>query len=262
MISLVMFFPFLWMVLSALKTNQEIMQFPPSLLPTHPRWSNFSAAWRAAPFGRYLFNSVFTAVVIVALQIFNSALLGYALTHMRFWYKNAMQVLILASYMLPVAATYLPSYIILSKMHLLNSYAGIIISNSVSVFSIFLVRQTFLQIPREIVEAARLDGASHWRVLWRMLVPLSIPTFVVLALLTFISNYNNYLWPLLITNNPNLELVAQGLQSFFVQAGGYGTNWSLIMAASTFTILPLLILFSAMQKWIMKGVNAFDINIG
>lgn len=261
-VCLIMFFPFLWMLSSALKTNQQVLAFPPSLWPTHPQWQNFGAAWTAAPFGLYLFNSIFTAGAIVLLQVINSAMMAYALTHMRFFFKRGLLTLVLSTYMLPVAATYLPSFIILSRLQLLNSYAGLILSNSVSVFAIFLVRQAFLQIPREVIEAARMDGARHWRILWQILVPLCVPTFIVMALLSFISNYNNYLWPMLITNNPNLNLVAAGLQSFYVQAGSYGMEWALIMAGSTITIIPLFVLFLFGQKWIMRGVNALDVNIG
>lgn len=260
MISLTMVFPFLWMLISALKTNEEIFRFPPSFIPDHPHWNIFNEAWQSAPFWLYMFNSSFTAGAIVAIQILNSAMIGYALTHMRFSYKKPLLAFILISYMLPAAATYLPSYIILAKLGLMDSYSGLIISNAVSVFSIFLIRQAFMQLPYDVVEAAKIDGAGHWRILWTILVPLAKPTFVVMGLLTFISNYNNYLWPSLITRNPNLELVSQGLQSFFIQGGGYGMQWPLIMAASSFTIAPLLLLFVIGQKWILRGVTAFDVN--
>jgi multiple sugar transport system permease protein len=256
-------FPFVWMVLSSLKTKEEIWRFPPSLLPDTPVWSNFAEAWNAAPFGLYLFNSVFVASVIVVLQLVNSAMAGYALTHMKFPFRRALLGVILASYMLPVAATYLPGYIILSNLGLLDSYAGLIFSNSVSVFSIFLARQAFQQLPRELAEAAKIDGAPHWRILWTILVPLTRSSFVIMGLLTFIAQYNNYFWPMLITKSPELQLVSAGLRSFFIEGGAYGMKWPLVMAGSTFTILPLLALFVLAQRWIMKGVsNAFGVNKG
>jgi len=222
-----------------------------------------SAWWNAAPFGLYLFNSVFVASVIVILQIVNSAMFGYALTHIKFGYRNFFIGIILVSYMLPVTATYLPSYVILANLGLIDTYAGLIISNSVSIFSIFLVRQAFIQLPHELVEAAKIDGAAHWRILWTILVPLAKSTFIVLAILTFISNYNNYFWPMLITKSPELSLVSAGLRSFFIEGGAYGMKWPLIMAGSTFTILPLLLLFVVAQKWIIKGVsNAYYVNKG
>lgn len=256
-------FPFFWMVSGSLKTREEIWRFPPALLPESPVWSNFVEAWNAAPFGLYLFNSVFVASVIVVMQLVNSAMAGYALTHMKFTFRGVLLGIILASYMLPVAATYLPGYVILSNLGLLDSYAGLILSNSVSVFSIFLARQAFLQLPHELVEAAKIDGAPHWRILWTILVPLSRSAFIVMGLLTFIAQYNNYFWPMLITKSPELQLVSAGLRSFFIEGGAYGMRWPLVMAGCTFTILPLLALFVLTQRWIMKGVsNAFGVNKG
>ncbi|MNP37269.1 L-arabinose transport system permease protein AraQ [compost metagenome] len=174
---------------------------------------------------------------------------------MRFALARPLLAIILVSYMLPVAATYLPSYIILSYLGLIDTYGGLIISNSVSVFSIFMIYQAFRQIPKEVVEAAKIDGAPHRRILWAMVMPLAAPYFVVMGLITFIEMYNNYLWPSLITRNPDLSLVSAGLRSFFIEGGAYGMNWAQVMAASSFTILPLLILFIFTQKYIMSGAN-------
>lgn len=248
-------FPFYWLVMSALKTNDEIWQFPPSLWPEDPLFSNFAEAWLAAPFARYLLNSVFVASSIVVLQVINSAMMAYALAHMKFRLKGVFTAMVLVCYMIPSTAVYLPGYIILGKLHLLDSYAGLIISNSVSVFSIFLIRQAFLQVNHELVEAGQIDGASSMRILWTILVPLTRSSFAVLALITFIDHYNNYFWPMLITQNPDLQLVSAGLRSFFVEGGAYGLKWPLIMAASAFTIAPLLVLFGFTQNIIIRSVN-------
>ncbi|WP_274361727.1 carbohydrate ABC transporter permease [Paenibacillus thermotolerans] len=262
-LSLIVAFPFFWMLTSSLKTNEEIWRFPPLLWPDNPMWGNFAEAWNAAPFALYLFNSVFVALVIMIIQIVNSSMMAYALTHMKFLFRNSLMVAILVTYMLPAAATYLPGYIILSELQLLDTYAGLIISNSVSVFSIFLTRQAFMQLPKEMVEAAKIDGASHWRILTGILIPLSKSTFVVMSILTFISQYNNYFWPMLITKSPELSLISVGLRSFFIEGGAYGLKWPLIMASSSFTIVPLIVLFIIAQKWIIGGVNnAFGVNKG
>lgn len=253
--AILMAFPFYWLVISALKTNDEIWQFPPTLWPASPLWGNFAEAWQAAPFARYLFNSVFVAGTIVVLQIINSAMMGYALTHMAFRLKKAMTSMVLICYMIPATAVYLPGYVILGKLQLLDTYAGLIFSNCVSVFSIFLIRQAFLQVNHELVEAGQMDGASHMRILWTILVPLTRSSFAVLALITFIDQYNNYFWPMLITRNPDLQLVSAGLRSFFVEGGAYGLKWPLIMAASALTIAPLLVLFALTQKLIIRSVN-------
>ncbi|MCI3923022.1 carbohydrate ABC transporter permease [Paenibacillus sp. TRM 82003] len=256
-------FPFFWMVTSSLKTNDEIWSVPPVLWPAEPLWANFVEAWTAAPFGLYLWNSVFVATVIVIIQTVNSAMMAYALTHMRFPLRGPVFAIVLVSYMLPVSSTYLPSYVILANLGLIDTYGGLIVSNAVSVFAIFFARQAFLQLPKEIVEAAKIDGAPHWRILWTMLFPLARSSFVVLGLITFIGMYNNYFWPSLITKDPDLRLVSAGLRSFFVEGGAYGMKWPLVMAGSTFTIVPLLALFVLSQRLLMRGVHpAFGVNKG
>ncbi|CAH0122404.1 L-arabinose transport system permease protein AraQ [Paenibacillus sp. CECT 9249] len=262
-ICVMMAFPFFWMFSSSLKTNDEIWSVPPVLWPAEAKWTNFAEAWQAAPFGLYLFNSIFVAVAIVIIQLINSSMISYALTHMRFALSRVIMAMIMVTYMLPVSATYLSSYVILARLGLLDSYTGLIVSNAISIFGIFLLRQAFLQVPKELVEAAKIDGSGHWRILWTIMIPLSRSTLVVMTLLSFIGQYNNYLWPMLITKSPRLHLVSAGLRSFFVEGGAYGMKWPLIMAASTLTILPLVILFLVAQKWIIKGVsNAHSVNKG
>lgn len=253
--SLVMAFPFYWMITNALKSNDEIWQTPPTLWAEAPKWGQFAEAWAAAPFERYMFNSIFVAVSIILLQVMNSGMMAYALTHMKFRLKGIFTGLVLVGYMIPSTAVYLPGYILLGQLGLLDSYAGLILSNCVSVFSIFLIRQAFLQVSHEMVEAGQIDGASHFRILWTILLPLTRSSFAVLGLITFIDQYNNYFWPMLITKSQDLQLVSAGLRSFFVEGGAYGLKWPLIMAASAFTIAPLLVLFALTQKTIMQSFN-------
>lgn len=253
--SFLMAFPFLWMAVSAIKTKDEIWKFPPTLWPDIPQWQNFLDAWQAAPFGLYLFNSAFTALIIVLIQIVNSAMMSYAFTQIKFKGNHLLFALVIGTYMLPAAATYVPSYIILSKLQMLNSYQGLILSNAVSVFGIFLVRQAFLQVPKEVIEAAKMDGAGHWRILWQILFPLSKASFITFALISFVQMYNNYLWPSLIIKDEKYSLITMGLRQFFITEGAYGMQWPLIMAASTFAVLPLLILFIIAQRWFVKGIS-------
>ncbi|MDQ0723603.1 multiple sugar transport system permease protein [Paenibacillus sp. W4I10] len=248
-------FPFYWMVISGFKTNDEIWQFPPTFWPETFLWSNYVDAWNAAPFARYILNSTGVALAICLFQIVNSSMMAYALTHMKFRLKGVLTSLILVGYMIPSTAVYLPSYLVLSELNLLDSYTGLIVSNCVSVFSIFLIRQAFMQVSHELVEAGQLDGASHFRILWTIITPLVRSSFAVMVLITFIEQYNNYFWPMLITKDPDLQLVSAGLRSFFVEGGAYGLAWPQIMAASAFTIAPLFILFLFTQKTIMQSVN-------
>lgn len=250
-----MAFPFLWMLSSAFKTKDEIWRFPPTLLPDAILWSNFAEAYQGAPFGQYIFNSLFTALSIVFIQIINSAMIAYALTQLKFKGRNMLFLVIMGTNMLPAAATYVPSYIILARMGLLNSYTGLIISNCVYMFGIFLIRQSFMQVNKSLVEAAWAEGASHWYTLWRILVPITKSSFVTAGLLSFVANYNNYMWPSLITTRPQYYLISQGLRLYFIEGGNYGIKWPQVMAASTFTVLPLLILFFLCQRWFIRGIS-------
>lgn len=254
-VSLVMFFPFLWMVTNSIKTTEEIWSFPPTWWSENPQWHNFIDAWNAAPFGLYMLNSTYTAVVIVVIQVLNSAMIAYAFTQFRFRGRNLLFGIILVSYMVPVAATYVPSYVLISKMGLIDTHTAVIISNASTVFGIFLFRQAFLQIPKELIEAAKVDGASHFRILWSVIYPLTKPTFITLGLISFIGMYNNYLWPSLILNTEEKLLITKGLRQFFIQEGAYGIEWPLIMAASTFTVVPLLIIFAFVQKWFVRAIS-------
>ncbi|MGN1390227.1 MAG: carbohydrate ABC transporter permease [Bulleidia sp.] len=247
-------FPFVWMVLSALKTKEEIMSTS-QLLPSVPQWQNFISVLTESPIPKYMFSSMWVALLIVALQIISGAMLAYAMVFMKFKGRNALFALVMATYMLPPAATYIPGYIILSRMHLLSTFTGIIISSTISLFGIFLLRQNFMQIPKGLVEAARMDGANHWRILWEQVCPMTKSSFVTFGLMSFISAYSNYMWPSLITNDPDHYLISQGLRSFFIEGGAYGTNWSLVMAASAVVIIPLLILFAFTQKWFINGIG-------
>ncbi|MDO4546759.1 MAG: carbohydrate ABC transporter permease [Clostridia bacterium] len=249
-----MAFPFLWMMSSALKTKDEVMNSF-SLIPNEFLWGNFAEAFTGAPFAQYILNSGFTAICIVAIQIFNSALIAYALTQLEFRGRGALFAVIMATNMLPAAATYVPAYIILARMGLLNSYTGLIISNCVYMFGIFLIRQAFLQINRSLVEAAWAEGSSHWHTLWRVMVPIAKSSFVTLGLLSFVANYNNYMWPSLITTRPQYYLISQGLRLYFIEGGSYGIKWPQIMAAATFTVLPLMLLFFITQHWFIQGIS-------
>lgn len=247
-------FPFVWMVLSALKTKAEVMDVS-KFLPSDPQWGNFVSVITESPMLRYIGNSLYVSVAVVAFQIISSAMLAYALVFMEFRGRKALFALIMGTYMLPAAATYIPGYIILAKTGLLDSYTGLIISDAVNIFGVFLLRQAFMQVPKGLIEAARLDGANHWKVLWNVVAPMTKSSFVTFGLMSFITMYNSYMWPSLITNKKELSLVSQGLRSFFIEGGAYGTEWPLVMAASAVIVLPLLLLFAFTQKWFINGIG-------
>ena len=182
-------FPFVWMILSALKTKAEIMDVR-SFFPAEFQWHNFYQVIFESPLLRYVGNSLFVSVITLALQIVTGAMIAYAIVFMNFKGKKALFAVIMGTYMLPTAATYIPSYIILANWNLLNTFTGLIISNCVSIFGIFLLRQAFMQVPMGLIEAARIDGASSWKILWRVVCPMTKSSFITFGLMNFITCYN------------------------------------------------------------------------
>lgn len=230
-------FPFLWMAVSSLKTREEVMDTA-SFLPSVPQFGNYLSILADSPVPRYLANSFFVSLAVVAIQLVCCALFTYAVAFMKVKGRNMLFRLVLFTYMVPTAVTYIPCYIILSRMGLLDSYQGLILSNGVSVFGIFLLHQAFEAVPMETIEAARMDGAGHLSILTRIIVPMTRPSFMTFILLSFINTYNSYMWPSLITDSPDLSLISQGLRRFLYEGGAYGTQWSLVMAAGTVSVLP------------------------
>ncbi|CAG9001422.1 MAG: L-arabinose transport system permease protein AraQ [Candidatus Celerinatantimonas neptuna] len=253
-ISLVMVFPFLWMLLGSLKSNSEIFASPLSLLPKHFRWENFVQTFHGAPFGLYIFNSFDVALLTTLIVLINSSLFAYALTRIEFRGRSLLFIVVMASYMLPGAVTYVPSYIVLAKLHLLDTHAGLIISNAASVFGVFYLRQVFKKIHPSLIEAARIDGAGELKILWAIVIPQCKSALMTLFLIIFITNYNSYMWPSLVITSADKNLIATGIRQYFIAQGDYGLNWSHIMAASTIAVVPLLMLFMVSQKTILSGI--------
>ncbi len=247
-------FPFFWMVLSALKTKAEIMDVS-KFFPAEFQWNNFYEVIFHSPLLKYVWNSLFVSVLTLAIQIVTAAMIAYAIVFMEFKGRKILFAIIMGTYMLPTAATYIPSYIILANLNLLNSFTGLILSNCVSIFGIFLLRQAFMQVPVGVIEAARIDGASQWKILWRVVCPMTKSSFITFGLMNFITCYNSYMWPSLITDSDEKMMVSQGLRKFFIEGGAYGTEWPLVMAGSTLIVLPLLILFAFTQKWFINGIG-------
>ena len=254
-VSILAFFPLLWMATNSFKTANKIIQQPLNLFPEVLDFRNFIGALEKAPFDLYIINSIITAFAIVVLQLLLGILMGYGLSKFDFNGKKILFGSILLTYMLPAAATYVPSYVILAKMNLIDTIPGIIISNVASVFTIYMVYQTFSSVPKEMIEAAEMDGANNWQILWKVMVPLSKSTILTTALIQFVIMYNNYMWPSLITNSKKNYLISVGLNIFFNSKGNFTQNLPMLMAANTISVLPLLILFLILKKWFIEGIS-------
>lgn len=247
--ALVTAFPFLWMITSSVKPQQESLTFPPSILPTHPTLQYFKQLFTELDFGRYLTNTI--AVVLIGfIGMLFMAMAGYGFAKFEFLGKKMMFFLVLATMMIPIQVTMIPTYLILSQLKLTNTLIGIAIPTLVSGFNIFLFRQFMSTMPLEILEAAKLDGAGEWRTFWQIVIPMSKPILAVQAVLTFIAGWNSFLWPLIIANDQNLYTLSVGLSLLNKQIS---VNPSLQMAAASLMVVPILFVFVIFQRFIVQG---------
>lgn len=250
---LVFFFPFFWMAASSLKTLGEIMQFPPSLLPADPQWQNYQSAWTSIPFGKYLVNSCIVTASVLVLQALTVVPAAYAFSQYDFKGKNLLFGGTLITMMVPAQLVFLPLFVLFAKWHLINTYASLILPFATSAFNIFMLRQTFNQMPRELVEAARLDGASEFKIVVRLFLPMAKATLVTCALLTFISTWNDYFWPLVLTTNDAVRTLPVGVAS--MRASESGINFHVLMAANVLLSLPILVIYLFANKHIIKAFS-------
>lgn len=250
---LVFFFPFFWMAASSLKTLGETMQFPPSLLPADPQWQNYQSAWTSIPFGKYLLNSCIVTASVLLLQAITVVPAAYAFSQYDFKGKNLLFGGTLITMMVPAQLVFLPLFVLFAKWHLINTYASLILPFATSAFNIFMLRQTFNQMPRELVEAARLDGASELKIVVRLFLPMAKATLVTCALLTFISTWNDYFWPLVLTTNDAVRTLPVGVAS--MRASESGINFHVLMAANVLLSLPILVIYLFANKHIIKAFS-------
>ena len=250
---LVFFFPFFWMAASSLKTLGETMQFPPSLLPADPQWQNYQSAWTSIPFGKYLVNSCIVTASVLVLQALTVVPAAYAFSQYDFKGKNLLFGGTLITMMVPAQLVFLPLFVLFAKWHLINTYASLILPFATSAFNIFMLRQTFNQMPRELVEAARLDGASEFKIVVRLFLPMAKATLVTCALLTFISTWNDYFWPLVLTTNDAVRTLPVGVAS--MRASESGINFHVLMAANVLLSLPILVIDLFANKHIIKAFS-------
>ncbi|WP_420800265.1 carbohydrate ABC transporter permease [Neobacillus terrae] len=241
--------PFIWMVFSSFKPESEISSLVPTLFPKQFTLENFQNLFENMNFGLYLKNTIII-VLCSFVGLFLNAMAGYAFAKYQFKGKDKLFYLILATMMIPGQVTMIPVYLILNKMHLTNTMAGIVLPGLVGAFSIFLFRQFMTTIPDELLEAARLDGASELRLFMQVVLPISRPILAVQGILTFIAGWNSFLWPLIIANDENLYTLSVGLS---LLKGQYGGNYALQMAGSTFMVVPIVIIFIIFQKHIIDG---------
>jgi multiple sugar transport system permease protein len=248
--SLLIIGPFLWMLTTALQTRAENYTNA-SVLPTSWHWENFIHAWEAAPFGQYYLNSLVMTAGIVGGHLVLDALAAYAFARLRFPLKNAIFLVLLAALIVPTFVTIIPAYSLTASLGWIDTYAGLIAPRLADVFGIILLRQFFSTIPLELEEAARIDGCSRAGTFLRIIVPLSRPAFATLGIFSFLFAWNDFLWPLLVTNSDDLRTIQIGLSAF---QGRYGTSWNYLMAGTLSATIPSILVFLVFQRALVRGI--------
>ncbi len=244
--------PFAWMVSTSVKSQPDVYIFPPIWLPWPLHLENYRRAWEAAPFGRYLLNSLVVVIGVIALQAITVTTAAYAFSQIRFRFREALFLLYLAVMMIPPQVTLVPNFLTLTALGWIDTYWALIVPFGASAFGTFLVRQAFLTIPVDLVEAAKIDGASHPQILWRVMLPLARATVFTFLLLSFTWRWNDYFWPLIMTNSKEMRTLPVGL--VIMRATEGNTQWHIIMAATLLVIAPILVLFILTQRQFVQGI--------
>lgn len=265
LVSVVFLIPTLWMILTSLKPSSEIFSLPPKLLPKHFIWSNYPGALSSADFGRYFINSVIVSVSAVVVSLCASSMAGYSLARLSYRGRELFFFAILATVMVPFQVTIVPLFILLRHvplaggnnlagnggLGLLNSYPGLVLPYAASAFGIFIMRQFFLTLPKDLEDSARVEGASEFRVFWQIMLPLVKPAIATLSVFTFQAAWDGFLWPLVIVKQDYMNTLQLGLSVFEQQ---FTTQWNLLMAATTMATIPMMILFLAAQRTFTQGI--------
>ncbi len=253
-IAVLLLAPFAWLLSTALKAESaDLFAFPPQWIPDPIVWSNFAKAWDILPFMRYLLNTFYIAIATVAINVLLSSMTGFALARMHFPGRQFILYAVLATTMVPFQVLLIPLFIVTLKLGLVDSYAGVILPVAVNAFGIFLLRQAFSTIPKDLEDAARIDGCSDWHIFSRIMVPLVKPALATLAAFTFVAQWNDFIWPLIVLKNRDLYTLQLGLASL---QGVFGVNWRYISAASIIALVPTVLFFLLTQRFFTKGMTA------
>lgn len=244
--------PFVWMVLSSLKSSNEIVAIPPTMFPKTLMFSNYAEAWAAAPFPRYFLNTVFIATVTTVGVLLTSILSAFAFSKLDFPGKNIVFSLFMATLMIPGEMLLITNFITITKLKWIDSYKAMIVPWLANVFYTYLLTQFFSNVPDALYLAAKVDKCSDLKFLFKIMVPMNKNAITTVAILSFIGSWNSFLWPLLVTNSPNMRVLSHGLVRFQSEAG---SDYQLIMAASCILVVPIVIVYLILRKYILEGMS-------
>jgi len=250
--SLVMLLPFFWMLSTSFKQSSELFTYPPTWIPENIEFANYTDALTSMPFDRFYFNSFFVATTVTIIQILTSSLAAFAFARLKFKGRDTIFVLYIAALMIPFPVLLVPNFIIVNRLDWLDTYWALIIPPAFSAFSTFLLRQHFKTLPMDLDEAARIDGATSFRIWWSVILPMSKTAIAAISILIFLGSWNDFLWPLVVTNSDEMQTVPVGLNSF---QGQYGVRWNLLMAAAVVAMVPVITVYAFAQKWFIKGIT-------
>ncbi|MEO2074879.1 MAG: carbohydrate ABC transporter permease [Bacillus sp. (in: firmicutes)] len=251
--SIVLLTPLWWMISTSLKSTQEILQYPPSFFPKHFRFSNYLEAWKTGDFTRWSMNTLLIAVATTVGNVLVNSFVAYGFAKVAFKGRNALFVLVLSTMIIPGFVTLIPQYILFSKIGWVNTYLPLIVPAFLgSAFNIFLIRQFMMTVPNELSEAAIMDGASHFRIWWSIVMPLVKPALITVAIFSFTGAWNDLLTPLLYLSDEKLYTLQLGLQTF---KGSVQTQWNYLMAMSVMVLIPIILIFFLFQRYFIDGSN-------
>jgi multiple sugar transport system permease protein len=249
--ALIMIMPFLWMVLTSLKTFGESTQVPPVIIPSKFKWSNFSEIFVTLPFIKFYWNTIITTIFKTLGQLLFCSLAAYAFARIKFPGRNILFILLLSILMVPSQAYVIPQYLLMVKLELLNSLIALVVPGITSVFGTFLLRQFFLSLPSELEDAAKLDGCNHFQIYWKVMLPLAKPGLIALAIFTILWSWNDLMWPLIVNSSPDKMPLSAGLASL---QGQFLTNFPVLMAGSLLASWPMILMFIFLQKYFVEGI--------
>lgn len=255
-ITLIVIFPIYWMIISSLKSSEELLQAVPTLWPNSIHWNNYPDALKMAPFGLYFFNTIIMTFGIMILQLIIGIFAAYGFSKGKFKGRDVWFMVVLGALMIPIQVTFVPLYVMMSQFNWLNSFAGLIIPNAVSAYFIFMLRQSFMAVDNSYIEAAKIDGMGRIGIVLRILCPMCKPTLMTVGVITFIDSWNSYFWPKMVTTGIDRRTIAQGVFELKRSYAGLETmNTNQIMAGAVMAIIPIIFVFVLLQKYILTGMS-------
>ena len=250
--AIVTLFPFYWMIASSLKSSFEVIQTPPTLIPNKIMWQNYSTALKMAPFARYFLNTIIVTILSIISTVIIAILSAFAFSHLEFKGRDMIFSIFLASMMIPGEVLIVTNFKTISALKWIDTYQALFVPYMANVLYIYMLREFFLKIPKQLYYAAKVDGSSDWKFLWRIVVPMAKPSIITICILVGINSWNAFLWPLLVTNSEKMRVLANGLTAFQSDAGN---QYELLMAASTIITMPIVLVYIFLHKKIMNGIS-------